>query len=483
MGKAVVFGALAVVVLGGAYAGAAAYSGNVVQKEYETAFDKMTQTLPFLKVVDRKYDKGLLSATVTYSLQLGCPSPAGEAGAKPVTLTLRDDIAHGPLPGFASAGLARIDTRIVLPPEAPESLRKWVDSMKPDAIRTVIGFDGAMSVNVALPEGEITDKDARVRWKALRGAFRMNGAHTIINDEYEVPEIAFEAAKEGNTVGFKLVNLRGQSTGAFTKDSFIGSGSGAGTIDLIQIASAREHLLIEVNQIKLAATKKVDNDFLDTSASLIGAANVKVGERVFKFDKIELQESMKRLHAPTLNKIALKFWQELGGMCDAPPEDIADSVEKKQAELLAGMKELLPYNPEYSVDKIAVTFAGQEGMLAYSVGANGVTGEDLQQPDMHFLPAKIIAKASVRLPIAWLKKIVTETNPGKELPQAAVDAAIGDMVNTGYVVREGDFLTSAALFEHGQLTVNGTPVDSSALFGLAPPEQPDGGEEENKDAE
>ncbi|MDR2188204.1 MAG: YdgA family protein [Azonexus sp.] len=474
MGKGVVVGAVAVAVLGGAYIGAAAYSGNVVQEKYEEELNKAGQMLPFLKIVDRQYEKGLFSSTATYGLQLGCAGPEG-GEAKTATLTFRDHIAHGPLPGFSSVGLARIDTEIVLPPGTPEVLRQWVGSLKPEAIRSTVGFDGASMTRVELPAGEIKSEQGRLHWQAIRASFAVDGGRTTISEDFAAPEIALDLA-EGE--GFKLSNLRGQGSRQFAENKLF-TGDDSATVTLDQMHVAVGDVQVDLNQLKLTTAQKTENDLLGSSASLTGTASVKAGERAFQFDKIELQASAKRLHAPTLEKIVLGFWQQLGNVCSQAPEDLAASLEKQQLAMLFAMKDLLTHDPEYSVDKIAVTWEGQEGSLAYSVAAKGVTSEDLQQPGLELL-GKVIAKASARVPVVWLKKIAAEKNGGQDLSPEAFDAGISELIDTGYVTREGDFIVSAALFEHGELTVNGKPVDSGGLLGLGAPPSADEmeGEEE-----
>ncbi|MDR0274633.1 MAG: YdgA family protein [Burkholderiaceae bacterium] len=478
MGKAAVFGVAAVVVAGGAYIGAAAYSGSLVQKQYDAAFDKMARTLPFIKIVDRKYDKGLFSSTASYGLRLGCDLQEGSAA----TITVRDTIVHGPFPDFAGVGAARIDTQIVLPPDAlpsdaPESLRQWIGGIKPEAIRTMVGFDGAFTTRVELPAGEVKEDEGRLHWQAMRATFRMNGARTHLSYNLDVPEVAFDLSRAGETGSLKLVNLRVQSDSELA-NLLMTNGTSTGSLDSLQLASSKAGLFVDLNQVKLTSSGKTENDLLGATTSVTGALDIKVGGKSFRFDKIELQESLKRIHAPTLQKITLGIWQELGGICRKTPAELAQSLQGKQAEMLLGFKQLLIYNPEYSVDKIAVTYEGQEGTLAYSVAASGVTDQDLQQPDVRNLLNKVTAKASARLPVAWLEKIAAESAGGKVTPQeihAKIDAAISQMNQAGYVVREGDFIASAALFEHGQLTVNGKPLDSRALM-MGHPGHSGGGE-------
>jgi len=481
MGKAAVIGGVAV--LGGVYLGLAAYGGGVVQREYGAELDKLAQALPFVKVVDRQYDKGLFSATASYGLRFGCATPETGDGGQAVTVTIRDRIAHGPFPAFSSVGWARLDTQIALPAKAPEALRRWIESMKPEAIRTVIGFDGAAATRVELPGGEFKSGGGSLRWQPLRGSFRVNGARTSVSYDFDLPELALDFANKGGSGSFRLVNLRGQSSSEMSDGMILDSGSGTATLDQaqMQIDAARGKAQFELNQLKFANAAKTENDLLGATASMTGSASLKVGDKTFQFDKIELQESMKRLHAPTLHKISLAFWQELGGVCRQDSAGQAHSLKEKQAAMLFGMKDLLAYDPEYSVDRIAITYAGQEGMLAYSVAAKGVTDEDLQQADPRQLLGKLTARASARLPVLWLEKIGAETSRGRLTPQqihAQIDTLLKQTSEAGYIVREGDFVSSAALFEGGRLSVNGKAIDSPAL--MPPPGRPEqDGENQN----
>jgi|GEM_PF-1326792 len=477
MGKAVIWGVAAVAVVGGAYLGVAAYSGSMVRKYYDADLDKLERMLPIIKVTERKYESGLLSASATYSLRIGCDpqaaGPDGDGGAKSITITLRDNIALGPFPGFAGVGLARADTQVVLPPDAPQELRQWAAAMQPDAIRTTIGFDGAYTTHMQLPAGEIKGKDGGLHWKPVRATFSMNSAHTFMSYELELPEAALDFARDEDTGSVKLVNLRAQGNGELMGNMIWGNATSLAALDHLQITATRANVQIDLNQLKFnSSSVAADGGLLGTSASMTGALDINADGKTFKFDKIEMQESMKRIHAPTLQKIMLGFWQQAGGMCRKAAANPQQPTQDHEAAMLLGMKDLLIHNPEYSLDKIAITYEGREGTLSYSVAASGITSEDLQQPNMPSLLNKAIAKASVKVPVAWLEKIAAENKSGQQL----LDMMLGNLIKAGYIAREGDFITSAALLEHGQLTLNGKPLDGSALLPpmhLQPQPQPE----------
>jgi uncharacterized protein YdgA (DUF945 family) len=250
---------------------------------------------------------------------------------------------------------------------------------------------------------------------------------------------------------------------------FFGNESGTITLDTMEVGSgsSKGSFLLALNQLKGVVKTQVENDLLQASTSITGTADIEAGGKAFKLEKIELQEAVKRLHAPTLNKLVLQFWQDLGGLSSGQPEELAKAMQKKQAEVMAAMKQLLIYDPEYSVDT-AVSYAGQEGTLAYSLATHGVTEQDLQAPDPRgALIGKVTAKASAKLPIGWLEKTMAAKD-GQAAPQQThqmLDSILAGLTGAGYVTREGDLLSSSALFDKGQLTINGKPLSLGALLG------------------
>ena len=455
MKKAAVLGVAVVVVLVGA---SPALTGSMVRKQYDAQLDKVAAALPALKVVERKYEQGLFSSTATTTLQIGCV-PA---------ITIRDHIAHGPFPGFSGFGLARSDTQIVLPPDAPTPLRAWVEGLKPEAIRTTIGFGGDTETRVNLPAAQFKDGADSLQWQPLRATFRMNGAQTSVSSEFDAPEVTLDFDAKGEPGSVKLVNLHGQSQVApVAGDLLMGVGTSVFTLDRMQVAAPGKAMQFNLNQLNYTVKSQAEKDLLSATESISAAADFKLGETALKLDKIELQESFKRLHAPTLRALMLGFWQELGGsLCQESPEDAAQALRGKQAAMLAALTQLLPYDPEYSVDKIAVSTGGQEGTLAYSLAAHGMTAQDMQGGNPLKLLGKVTVKASGKLPVAWLEAIgermaMRGDRLGEASPQEVhqqISGAIEQLVGTGYVTREGDFLSSSAQFEKGQLTVNGKPA-------------------------
>jgi uncharacterized protein YdgA (DUF945 family) len=150
----------------------------------------------------------------------------------------------------------------------------------------------------------------------------------------------------------------------------------------------------------------------------------------------------------------------------------AVSPQVMMAQVQKDVMALLPHNPEYSLDKLAVEVDGQRGELSYSVGLQGVTEADTQLPLPALLMGKGQLKGKAQVPIAWVEKAMARFG-GPGGAAAADPAAQAEMTQVlltkletdGFVQRKGDMLTSEVAFDKGQMTVNGKP------FGRPPAQQ------------
>ena len=131
-----VWAVAALVVLGGAWLGATAWSGRQAQLRYGTELSRLEARFPFMRVTDRRYDKGFFSATATTSFQVGCPRP----GVPPATLTVTSVVRHGPLAGRTLAA-AVIDSQLALA-GAAQPVAAAFSGAAPLTVHTVIGFTG-----------------------------------------------------------------------------------------------------------------------------------------------------------------------------------------------------------------------------------------------------------------------------------------------------------------------------------------------------
>ncbi|RYF33336.1 MAG: DUF945 domain-containing protein [Comamonadaceae bacterium] len=470
MKKAAVAAGVVVLIAAG-YLGATALTGQRVASAYDARLAKLEQQMPFLRVVDRQTEKGLFSSTFSGSVRIGCvpDMAAGTDGksAKPLVIGFRDHVLNGPLPGFKGFGAAVIESQITLPADAPESLRNYVAGMKPQDIRTQVGYGGGYTTAVRLPAGDFALPIGQLSWPEVHasGSGRLDGGAMTM--EGHLPELAFRGAagKDGPTKGanFKLVNMRWK--GSQSGDGSIWLRPGGTEVDIERIelsADAGEQpMSAQFGKLKYSTQLTQAQDLIDVKIAFTGSATLQIGKdaQPIQLDDIEFQESLKRMHAPTLQKVMDLSTTDMSTCGEAG--NLSVDPQARVQELMRILAQLLPYAPEVSVDKLAVSYNGQRGELAYAASAPGLTAKDLENPAglQGQLQQKMVLRANARLPVAWIEAFGTRGGDAAGAQQRVAQAnTMLDLATAkGIAVRDGDFVTSTLLLERGAITVNGKP--------------------------
>jgi uncharacterized protein YdgA (DUF945 family) len=212
-----------------------------------------------------------------------------------------------------------------------------------------------------------------------------------------------------------------------------------------------------LNQLKASAENKLENDLL-SNTSKFTASGVINDVRV---DKVELLASMKRLHAPTYAKLIQRLADTSAAACDMKQ---AVSPQVMMAQMQQDFAALLPFNPEYAIDKLAIEIDGKRGELSYAFGINGATAADAQMPLPMLMMAKGQLRGQAKVPAVWVEKTVARFAGG---PQAAqgdpagqaemANVMLAKLAGDGMIVREGDMISSQVSYDKGQMLVNGKP--------------------------
>ncbi|VWX61534.1 conserved hypothetical protein [Burkholderiales bacterium 8X] len=481
MNKKVIGGsAVAVVVLVGGYLGATAYVGQRFHQGYEAQVAKLQAGMPFLQIVDRKVERSLFKATYSASIRVGCA--ADDKGAQPpLVVGLTDQVRFGPLPGFSRVAAAVVDSRIELPANAPADFKRYMDQLPPDAIRTVVGFGNDYRTAVRLPAGELTGDWGKAGW----AAFEMNGSGRFDNDDSRFdatwPTFALDLA--GNRrAQVKLAGVRMQvdSRGAGTS-LWLRPGTSKVEVERLEVraGSADSQIAGQLTGLRYGTEVRIAEDLLDGKLTLATDASLQVGRdaKAYKLDQIEVVESFKRLHVPTLQRFIAESMKtypgcEPGsagktGQADAEKEEEneeakAAAAEARAQQAIQGLTGLLAHNPEVAVERIAFSHEGRRGELSYSVGIKDFAlkdGETLAAARPRLTEA-LTVKARTSLPVAWIEQLSTLAGEGPNAQTRAMQAEmLLDMaLAKNYVVRSGDQLTSELLFERGNVVINGKPL-------------------------
>ena len=454
MKKAVAAGLGAVLVLGVAYVGASAWAGHRVHAFYAAEIGQLQAQVPALKI-QQQYDKGLWSATSRVTLQFGCePKDV-------LRLTVIDRIQHGPWVGGTSFAAADIDTELQIDGPAGQELAKMLGGAKPLVAHTVVGFGGGYQSDFSSPAGSLQMGEGQLfNWQGLQA--RVNGRIEggPMGYELSMPSIELVDVKQGLQLKFAGLKMTGQ---AEKGDSvWLSSGRSEGEIGTIEMsaqapAGSPSHVqafALALQRMKFNAETRIEKDLLHTSSSF--TASGQVGKT--KLDRIELQASLKRLHAPTYVKLMEQLMA--GGMtCD---EKLREANAKAMLQdLQQSLLQMLPHNPEYALDKLVVEFGGKRGEFSSAVGVQGVTAEDLKQPLPMLLMEKAVVKTELKLPVAWIEMMAGEASAqssGKLPPPEMVSVMLDQYAAQGFIVRDGEHLKSSLRYARGELLVNGKPL-------------------------
>ncbi|HJV62040.1 MAG TPA: DUF945 family protein [Albitalea sp.] len=453
--------AVAVVALAGiAVVGGAALTGAQAKKRLQAAPLAWQAQWPMIKVLEQHYDRGLFGATHTVTLQFGCEAANPGGAAAPLLLTLRQRVQHGPLPGLAGIGAVAVDTEVLLPEAARKQLSALIGNQAPFSAHTLVGFDGASDTRFAMPQFKSTGPEGQqLAFQGITGSLRDRGG--VLQYEFSMPGFTLGVHDARMAMEMRLAGARmhGELGGGAM---WARPGKGEGDMAAMEMSvtpqdASMPPLKLALHDLHFSSDNRLDKALLDGVARFTAQGTV----NDVKLDKIELQASVKRLHAPSYERLMQRLMDMSAATCDMKQ---AISPQVMLAEMQQDLVALLPYNPEYALDKLAVESGGRRAELSYAVGMEGVTPEDAKLPLAALLGGKAHFRGRARLPLAWAQAAMLRFGAnaqGPADPAAQADMAevmLAKMTGDGFVVRDGDMLATEFSFEKGQMLVNGKPL-------------------------
>ncbi len=493
MNKVVVGVAVLAVVAGGGVA-VAGFTGGKVADELHAETAKVLQLLPAVKVVEHKVSKGLTSSTHEVTVEVGCatvPGPDAEPGATPsgpMQFTWRDRISHGPLPGLRSVGLAVIDSELVLPPKVAAEVAKLMGDKPLFTARTTVGF-GTDYVSVFnSPAFKFAEEGkGNLDWQGMNLTLRGNlrkGAAAGATYNFDAPGLLVNVT-EGKPVQIKVgaITMKGEILPRADAGLWLGPNKGTASIAAIEVTAPRpgadadaKPVSMVFDGLQLEGESTLDQGLLSSVSRASGKGRIDD----FAIDKLEMQVSMRRIHAATYQKLVSQM-MTASMSCDKPGKEALQAAT--EAAMAKGLVALLPFNPEYSLDKLAVEVGGKRAELGYAFSVKGVTEADAETPLQALFVSKglVTANASVQMGFieTIIKKVVAmqggpavegadkaaETLSAQTQMVAMANMMIDQAADKGMVVREGDLVKASAKFEGGQLLVNDKPMGMPMLGG------------------
>jgi uncharacterized protein YdgA (DUF945 family) len=159
--------------------------------------------------------------------------------------------------------------------------------------------------------------------------------------------------------------------------------------------------------------------------------------------------AVRRLHTRTLARLMAAIKESYTKVPVAGVSAEIAALEPIKAQTF----ELFKHDPELIIDRLGVTTPDGEAYFKGVIRFKGVTEEDLAIGGLG-----LIGKLDADVEFAGHRKVI------EKFPGGAT--SVGELIDGGYVVREGDKLVSKIEYRRGALTINGKP---QGIPGLGPP--------------
>jgi len=478
--------ALVVASLGLAWPAASWMLGKQIETALDTRYQQLTG-LPYLKVVERKFARGVFHSTEVVSFELNGAllreiARAGADGADlaglqdaptddavaPLRFTMRSEIAHGPLPGLATVAAAVAESELVLDDAVRKDLAGLFGDKKPLQLNTVYRFDGGGKATLSSPAFSATVPAAdggeqRVVWQGVTISvdFAKNlQRYTVRGDApgLEVRDAASHLMLSG-------MQLEGDQQRIFDDEPLLYAGTQKLVIGELKFTGRGETggdgqaESVQVKQLVYDIAMPAKGEFVDITAKL-GAEVVQVGDKNYGPAHYDLRFG--HMHARSvaqLSRAAMNMYSEASLQLARNGES-----EAVLATLMDPALELLAHNPEISVDRISFRSPHGEAAVSARVRTNDLQPEDLGNPLA--LIGKLEVNGQMSLPerlLAELQAAGAESAEKAALSATVLEGQLAGYAAQGLLLREQGFIKSTLEFKSGQLKVNGKVVNPFAL--------------------
>ena len=492
MSKKAVLGTLAAAIAV-AYGGSTWWAGSKVKSSYEAALEELPKQTALVRVIDRKYESGFFGAVSTVTFEFGCaadtaaaakpadakPAEPGEedddeeaeaesAPFKPVRITVRDTIRHGPIAGGTLAA-ATIDSELVLDVKAQAEAEKLFGKAKPLTAHTKVAFNGGYATDLTVAPIKLAEEGkGQFTWQGAQMRAEMNGARTQVNYSLAMPGLDLTDTRTGVTL--KMGKLAGKADMNKSEGWILATGKTEARLDSFEFAapkglgaggSGKPLPAVLLQNIDMIADANIKDSLYESIGTIKGTG--KVGET--KIDKFEMTSGGRRIHAAGYKKLADAWMQSaaINGCGKGGSKASQAAMQALMEQLAPDLKAMAKYNPELGLDKMLVEIGGKRGEISYTAGMVGVTDEDLKDPGMALLMKRGVLKASVRLPMQWIEQIAaTGAESGQTPPPEMVAGLVEQGEGMGFVKRDGTDITSQVEYSEGNLKVNGKPLGGMA---------------------
>jgi uncharacterized protein YdgA (DUF945 family) len=497
----------AILVLG--YVGASWGLGRAVHASFDTwQLQLAKQPLAMIKVAERKYTPGVFSSVEEVTFEFNreffdqimksrrheqdadefefdqdMEEDAGEEASledaawhpaaattfdeAPMRFTVRNEVKHGPFPGFTGVGIGRIDTKFVWTPEVRQKLDKFLPGREPVEITTRLGLLGGATSHVSSPAFDFKDEKTTLAWQGFEGDFSVGRNMGSIGCDATAPGLSVHDA-DGS--GAKLETLKLTCDGERAFDALY-LGTVSFEIANVEGSAKDGNSPMRMQKLHYSSDVRAAGDYIDVA--------VKAGVGALDFMQYQLSDikyhlSLRHLHGPTYAALSRKMQDTaMSSMTGDPTASLA---------LVGAFAEfgpqMLEHSPQIVIDHIGFSTPEGEFGIEGTAELAGFTKEDLATAQSRAaLLGKVVANADVWISEELLNKdwsapaqeteVSTDETAGEELhaedvqPRSRAGALRQQMAafeQQGFVTRKDGQLHTHIEFKGGALTANGKPL-------------------------
>ena len=468
-----------------AYTASAWYLGKEVEAQIASQYSNLIASQPYLKIVERDYQRGIFTSEETVTLSFfelsgmeKLDTSTDSTDENSLLMTFHSRIQHGPFPGFSTLAAATSETELVLDTEAREEVAKIMGDKRPYTQQTEIRFDGSGTATFSSPKFESAMPDqtgeiSRISWEGIEGKMDFSPDFSAFTMHVKAPKLEISDEK-GGRVHFSDVVIEGDQQQIFPDLPYMYSGTTRFSIGEVSMVGIDETMApLSLNNLVYDIDLPLQGDHLDVLTKM-GIDKLSVGDE--SFGPIHMDFSFKHLHARALAEINQKLMAVYSdpNLFNGGTKEITEGF---QSALMTHAETLLTQDPEFSLDRVSFANTDGEAKLAARVKLSGATLEMLANPLM--LLSKLEASGDLSLSETMVVKLLqnppfpakpdqdtTSTEEIKEKREMAVgqfQQQVAMLMEQGYLEREGEIIKTTMAFKEGQLTVNGKPFNPAAM--------------------
>lgn len=482
---------VAAVLLVPAYVAASWGLGRATHARFDAYEQQLNrQPMALLKIAERKYTPGVFSSEERITFELNQDlfgkifkgeDPQSEdisfeedeeasleeavdqslpaaAASEPVRVTILNKVQHGPLPGFRSFGLARIETSLSLSEEMRAKVAEVLGDKDPLLVTTVHGFTGAGSSTLTSPAFDIETDGKKLSWKGFEGTFSYGRNINSFECDMRAPGMDLT---DQNGVHMQMGEIAFDCDLERAFDDLY-LGTAALTLASLHRSAAGAEKPMKIEQIRYAVDTRKNGDYVDMGVA-VGMGTMEVED--IAVTDVHYDFALNHVHGPTYAAMQRKLQDVTAtGALGDPTGSLA--VMGVFGEFLP---QILEHSPQLVIDRIGFAMPEGEAGLKATLQLDNFTKDDMANGGTMALLGKLNASADIwfsegLLTRDWQRPASDETGKDANATNKVemMKMQVAQLEQQGYIRREADRLESHIEFKNGALTANGKPIGPMA---------------------